>query len=59
DVTIDVLDFTGKVLSTHRLEDIQNPRYRMQLSETLTNGMYMVRLSSDLQSSAKRLILNR
>ncbi|RZW55539.1 MAG: T9SS type A sorting domain-containing protein, partial [Flavobacteriaceae bacterium] len=59
DVTIDVLDFTGKVLSTLRLEDIQNPRYRMQLSETLTNGMYMVRLSSDLQSSAKRLILNR
>ncbi|MBT8272907.1 MAG: T9SS type A sorting domain-containing protein, partial [Bacteroidia bacterium] len=59
DVTIDVMDLTGKLLSTHRLEDIQNPKYRMELHSNLKNGLYLVRLSSDQHSSAKRLILNR
>ena len=58
-VSIQVVDFTGKVISTRQLDNLQSARYTLELSSSLPSGMYFVQVSSAESTSAKKLVIMR
>lgn len=58
-VSIQVLDFTGKVISVRQLDNLQTSKYNLELSNSLPAGVYFVQVSNAESTSAKKLVIMR
>ncbi|WP_250434601.1 T9SS type A sorting domain-containing protein [Hanstruepera flava] len=56
DVSIQMTDFHGKILSTNNLSNVQNPRYRLS-TQGMSHGIYFVRVATESGVSTKKLII--
>ncbi|WP_223033704.1 GEVED domain-containing protein [Hanstruepera marina] len=56
DVSIQMTDFYGKILSTNNLSNVQNPRHRLN-TQGMSHGIYFVRVATESGVSTKKLII--
>ncbi|MCK7591764.1 T9SS type A sorting domain-containing protein [Subsaxibacter sp. CAU 1640] len=56
DLGIQLMDFSGKVLSNESIMNLQNPRYNIKTGN-MSNGMYFVRIANENGVSTKKLII--
>lgn len=56
-VTIDVLDLTGRLVHTARKHVVNGERVAVQLAGRLAEGSYVVRLSSDAGRTEQRIVV--
>lgn len=57
DVTVRVIDYTGKVITTKELTNLKATGYTLELNTNLPDGMYIVQLTTAEGTSAKKLVI--
>ena len=56
DLGIQLMDFSGKLLRDDSIINLQNPRYSIK-TQTMSNGLYFVRVVTESGVSTKKLII--
>ena len=56
DLDIQMMDFSGKLLINNSESNLQNPRYKLS-TQSVSNGMYFVRVVTESGISIKKLII--